>query len=305
MFYKNKPKVLLLIDKPNWAFDICADGFIPYLSKYYDIKRVYVTDKPNLNNYKFDLLHVFFYAENYYKNFDLKGAKLIKEISSHRWEDTPPYGPKSVEEVNKAYLSDADGIITVSKKLYNIFNKINNSVYFVPNGYDTNKFYRQGTPTGELTFGWAGNINDQVKGFRDLIQPATDNKYKLNIAPGNMVHEEMNNFYKDIDVLLIGSRNEGEPIPLIESMAAGCFPISTDVGISRELIENYVNGIILPERNLHELRAALDWCSNNIESIRKLRTYNSVELLKLRNWDICSSYLKYAYESTLNLKTHK
>lgn len=301
MFYKKKPRVLLLIDKPNWAFDNCASGFIPYLEKDFDIQRVYVIDKPNLDDYRFDLLHVFFYAEDYYSDFNLRGAKIIKEISSHRWEDTPPYGPKTPEEVNTTYLHDAAGVICVSKTLNNLFNKINSYTYFVPNGFDSSKFYKKTNRTGSLKLGWAGNINDEVKGFKDIIEPALKGKYQIEIAPGNVDHSKMNDFFNSIDVLIVGSRNEGEPIPLFESMATGCFPVSTNVGIAPELIENYKNGIILENRTREDLLDSVDWCNKNLNYIRSMQEYNSRELLKTRNWELCSPYLKYVYKKTLEL----
>lgn len=303
MFHKSKPKILLLIDRKNWAFDNCASGFIQYLSNNFDINRAYVADSPDLNKYRFDLLHVFFYAEDYYKKFDLKGAKVIKEISSHRWEDTPPYGPKTPEEVEQSYLYDADGVICVSKRLYNTFNKVNPRTYFVPNGFDSKKFFRKVDRTGSLKIGWAGNINDEVKGFKDIIEPALKDKYELIIAPGNVDHSQMNDFYNNIDVLIIGSKNEGEPIPLFESMATGCFPISTNVGIATELIESYVNGIILNKRTQEDLLNAVNWCNDNLNYVRSMQEYNSRELLKLRNWEICSTYLEYAYKNTLESKS--
>lgn len=296
---RKKPKILLLIDKPNWAFDNCASGFIPYITDDFEVERVYVVNNPNLNKYKFDLIHVFFYAEEYYKNFDLKGAKIVKEISSHRWEDTPPYGPKSPKEVNTDYLNDADGVITVSKLLYGIFNEVSDKVFFVPNGFDSKKFFKIKDRTGPLKLGWAGNIADEVKGFKDIIDPALRGKYKINMAPGNVGHSEMNKFYNDIDVLLVGSRNEGEPIPLFESMATGCFPVSTDVGIARELIENYKNGIILNNRTQEDFLNAIVWCEKNLEHIRSMQEYNTRELLRFRNWEVCSGYLKHAYNSVL------
>lgn len=289
-----------MVDVPDWAFDNCAKGFIPYLRKDFDFEIVYSELKPDLNRYDFDLLHIFFYADDYYKNFDLKGAKVIKEISSHRWEDTPPIGPKSPREVKEVYLNDADSVITVSKRLYNIFNEVSNNIFFVPNGYDTSKFFRMGNINGGLKLGWAGRISDPIKGYQDIIEPAIRNKFEIKLAPGNVTHTEMNKFYNSIDVLLVGSKNEGEPIPLFESMATGCFPVSTDVGIVPELIQNYNNGIILEQRTVEDLQSALNWCNRNLNYVRNKRKFIADETKKSRNWTICSSYLKYTYNQTLN-----
>ena len=294
-----KKNVLLLIDKPDWAFDNCAKGFVPYLAPEFNIDIQYVSQNPNLGIKKYDLIHVFFYAEDYYKQFNLKGCKIIKEISSHRWEDTPPFGPRTPKDVYSDYLSDADGVICVSERLYFIFNKYSRDTYFVPNGVDFELFKPKHRLSGELRFGWAGNPNDKVKGLNDFILPAIQKRVEILIAQ-NIKHELMNEFYDKIDILLIGSKNEGEPIPLLESMANGCFPITTDVGISGELIENYKNGIILKRRDKKELINAIDWCNNNIDHVREMQEYNTNEIRKRRDWSICSQYLKMAYNRTLN-----
>lgn len=299
MFNKKKKTILLLIDKPGWAFDNCASGFIPYLEDDFNIDIAYVIQKPDLDKKKYDLIHIFFYGEDYYKNFRLNDCKIIKEISSHRWEDTPPYGPRTPREVYNDYLFDSDGIICVSKRLYNHFSDLDKNVFFVPNGVDLELFKPKKILTGPLTFGWAGNPKDPVKGLNDYIIPALNHKVDLSIAE-NIPHRDMNSFYDKIDVLIIGSKHEGEPIPLLEAMANGCFPITTDVGIANELITNYKNGIILEERSIKSLSKAINWCNQNAEFLRSMQTYNSNEISKSRDWAICSSYLKFAYRRTLS-----
>lgn len=298
---KKKPQILLLVDKPNWAFDNCTKGFMPVLNNQFSFTKVFVSENPILSNYKFDAIHIFFFGEDLYKKYNLGKAKIIKEVSSHRWEDTHPYGPKTPLEAYEEYLSDADGVICVSRKLYNIFNKLHRNCFLVPNGYNQNIFKAKKVREGELVLGWAGNSSDPVKGLSDFILPSIKDKYQIKIAPGNLSHQDMNEFYDTIDILLIGSRNEGEPIPLIESMANGVFPISTNVGIVPELIDNYVNGIILSKRNSRELIKAIEWCNLNKEYIRKMQAYNSQEIKKLRNWHICSAYLSHCYRSVLNI----
>lgn len=49
--------------------------------------------------------------------------------------------------------------------------------------------------------------------------------------------EDMNNIYSASDVYLNPSQGEGFGMPITESIACGCFPLVTDFGASRELIE--------------------------------------------------------------------
>ena len=52
-------------------------------------------------------------------------------------------------------------------------------------------------------------------------------------------------FYREIDILLMGSRTEAWPITLLEAMANGVAPVATDVGDARWIIgdESYVSDV--------------------------------------------------------------
>jgi glycosyltransferase involved in cell wall biosynthesis len=59
--------------------------------------------------------------------------------------------------------------------------------------------------------------------------------------------------YGATDVFLLTSRNEGTPVALIESMAAGCAGVSTDVGGVRDVIASPDLGCLAPFGNAAEL----------------------------------------------------
>ena len=66
----------------------------------------------------------------------------------------------------------------------------------------------------------------------------------------------MARFYNSIDVICVASTAEGDPLPLVEGMACGCFPVCVDVGIVPELVQSGVNGLIV-DRTPAAFRAAL------------------------------------------------
>lgn len=55
--------------------------------------------------------------------------------------------------------------------------------------------------------------------------------------------------YAATDVFLLTSRNEGTPVALIESLAAGCAAVSTDVGGVRDVIPTPESGLLAPQGN--------------------------------------------------------
>lgn len=298
---ERKPKILLLVDKRNWAFDHSAQHIARQLKDSFDFEFAYVAEQPQLDPGKYDLMYVFFWGEDYYKKFGFRKEQIVKELSSHRWEDNPLYGPCTPTELHEKYLKDSETIICTSKKLRNIIKDIHPNVLHTPNGYDHATFKNLEKRKGKLKIGWAGNIKDSVKGFNEFIKPACErSQIYLVSAPGDLSHQQMNKFYNSIDVFAVSSKNEGEPLTLIESMAAGCFPVCYDVGIVRELIRDKENGIILKDRSIEAFKNAFDWCEQNIEYVRKKGAENALFMLREREWSVCAQFFKYAFENTLH-----
>ena len=58
---------------------------------------------------------------------------------------------------------------------------------------------------------------------------------------------DLETIYGATDVFLLTSRNEGTPVALIESMAAGCAGVSTDVGGVSDVLERGALGLLAPD----------------------------------------------------------
>lgn len=139
-----------------------------------------------------------------------------------------------------------------------------------------------------MTVGWAGNISDPLKGFRDILEPACRGEFRLITAPGKVAHSKMNSFYNQLDVFAVSSRHEGEPLTLIEAMAAGCYPVCTDVGIVPELIRHRENGYVVTERTTRAFVEALRWCEENLDEVRAAGVKNSRLIREERSWEKCA-----------------
>lgn len=290
-----RPKVLLLVDKRNWAYDNSARHIVSQLKDDFCFDVKYVRDNPKLKPSKYDLIYVFFWGETYYQKFGFEKDRIIKEVSSHRWEDNELYGPCIPAQFVAKYLNDCQAVMCTSLRLFDKINALHPNVYHTPNGISIASFNIKQQRAGQLTIGWAGNVGDPVKGYHDVLKPACHDRFRLLTAPGKVSHSRMNAFYNQLDVFAICSKHEGEPLTLIESMAAGCFPVCTDVGIVPELVQHEVNGYIVSERSPQAFADAFQWCAANLRKVREAGEKNSRLIRKDRSWNICAPYFKRVF----------
>ena len=296
---KKLPKICLLCDKPNWAHDHSAQEIRKQLSDNFIFDIKYVVDKPKLNPKHYDLLHVFFWGEDYYKKFGWPKAKILKQVSSHRWQDNPKWGPCSPAEFQIKYLSDAEYVNCPSQILYNLLKNVCPNLFFVGKGYSPDKFYYKNLRKGEMTICFAGNIKDPVKGIDEILIPAAKDKYILNLA-SSFNHTELLNFYNAHDIYVVSSRNEADPLPLIESMACGCFPVANQVGIAPELIRHKENGYLVTERTVAAYQEAFAWCHEHLDYIRSQQEKIAQEIYDSRRWEIMAGGYKNMYQKCLS-----
>jgi glycosyltransferase involved in cell wall biosynthesis len=294
-----KPLILILVDKPGWAYDTSMRQIKCHLAKKFNIKIRYSGDQLSSSK-NYDLLHVCFWGDEGYKSLGFDCERIIKEVSSHRWQDDPLYGPCTPEEFAQRYLSDCDTVICTSRRLREIVEKVFPRVFHAPNGVDIGRFNATKRMRGaNLVFGWAGNVDDPVKGFRDFIEPACGDRFKLISAQGKLHYRDMAAFYKKIDILAVSSQHEGEPLPLLEAMASGCFPVCVDVGIVPELIKHKENGYIVRERSVDAFREGFEWCDRNRAKVRTAGLANAGLIARERNWEICAQNFGRVYKETL------
>lgn len=287
VFKRKKPKICLYCDRPNWAHHNSAIEIKKYLSDEFDLDILYVVDKPKIKCKKYDAVLVFFWGEPSIKKMNLPKKKIIKQVSSHRWEDDPLYGPCDVEAFQNKYLMDAGTVICPSMILYNLLKPVCDDLFLCGKGYSPEKFFYEKERSGEMKLCMVGNLNDPVKGVKDLLLPAAEG-FNLELA-NDIKHEELRAFYNRKDVYVVSSRHEADPLPLIESMACGCFPVASYVGIAPELIRHKVNGYLVKNRTVEEFRQAFTWCKENLDYIRKQGRSNAQEMYDTRRWDFMAN----------------
>jgi Glycosyl transferases group 1/Polysaccharide pyruvyl transferase len=282
----------MLVDKRGWAYDTAAQAISRRLADEFEFRIEYVRENPDLHAWKFDLLYVFFWGETYHQRFGFKPCRVIKEISSHRWANEDAYGRLSAEQTAAKHLSDAGTLTATSRRLMNQFSP-HREVHWCPNGFEAGTFAPRGLRSGPLRIGWAGNQNDACKGVHDILKPAAGQDFELVLAGGDLDAAAMGTFYNSIDVLCVASTAEGEPLTLVEGMAAGVFPVAVDVGIVPELVRHGDNGFVV-NRSPAAFGAAFQWCRQNVATVREAGGDNARRMAGERRWDDVSIHWRRA-----------
>lgn len=160
-------------------------------------------------------------------------------------------------------------------------------ISLIYNGFSERQFpdgwKRRASYEGGLRVGFAGRF-DPGKGLQHLIHAfaklkQTGNKARLRLAGAGPLENEvkqlcsemgigdvvefcgalcdMASFYAGLDAFVLPSFSEGLPMTLIEALAMGCVPVVSDVGGVREVLDDGVEGYIVPPGDENELARAL------------------------------------------------
>lgn len=111
-----------------------------------------------------------------------------------------------------------------------------------------------------------------------------------NFTYKNIKYTEYPNYYNKMKVFLSLSEIEGGPIPLIESMMCNVVPVVTNTGVADDVIQNGINGFIIPVNATTELV---------IETIKKALTHNTNVSGAVSNytWDKFSESILFSIDN--------
>jgi glycosyltransferase involved in cell wall biosynthesis len=303
-----KPRILLLPDFPNWAFDYIARSIAARLKHRFDFKIEYASRHPELRGSQTDLVYVFFWGYKVSPASGLKKEQVIKDVASFAWRHYNK--DKSINcklQFVEEYLHDCICATTPSAELFHEIEADFPSIVHCPNGVEFDYFSCSRTKLKKeqpLTIGWVGNPEDEfkVKGLHDILIPATK-AFRFECTSGNMSRAELREFYSRIDVLAIASSSETQPLPLLESMSAGCFPVTTNVGIVPEVIRSGQNGLVV-ERSVDAFRDAFQYCSLNLSQLRSGRLSQKFSASS-QSWDLLADRFGSLFDAVLNSKTDR
>lgn len=256
-------KILLIADRPGWAYDILAQSLQSSSSKH-DIEIEYIInirrDPSSFDLSAYDLTFFFLWFDGMRYGPSMKGFQFSKTcvgVHSLSWIKR---GMTSIQAEDICNQFAGTGYI--SREIGAILNLENG--FFTPNGIDRKLFYPTPLPSCEdIRFMWVGNPSTSHHGdnkaFHSIVEPVCkDLGVTLRTAtPLNRVpREEMGNFYSENHVLICSSEHEGGPMPILESLASARPVISTNVGIVPEVVIPNQNGIII-QRSQTALKEAI------------------------------------------------
>ena len=252
------------------------------------------------------------YPRGYIHNMGLSFEEFMDKYYSKTNITTSVYDHKFLDEENfettKSFAKYAKNYTVSSTILRDIYNKLDidkKPLAVISDGVDVTKFKPENLErfnlenisNRKIKIGWVGNSeftdsegDSDLKGVRKIIKPALEELIKegypieLKFADrkdGYIPHDKMPDYYNSIDLYICGSKNEGTPNPVLESMASGVPIVSTNVGIVRDALGEKQKEFILKERTKADLKAKLIKLLNNKEQFKELSEEN---LIQIKEW---------------------
>ena len=259
-------RVLLLPDKPNWAFHSIAQSLVKYnTDKNLEISIIPIKGNERVikKKYtKFDMILIMGWQTYERVNFIDPSVALVGIHSHHGWDDRKTTPEKDVDPPMKLldFLSKFKAVNAVSQRLYSLFKRNGlEKIYYTPNGVDTDLFRcERNKPHTPFTVGYSGSkAHDWRKGVSEFILPAAKKagvavKMAMLSSDKYIPLAEMPKFYHEIDCYICASSSEGFSLSVLEAASSGCPVISTRCGGSDELIRDGENGYLV-ERTISDI----------------------------------------------------
>jgi glycosyltransferase involved in cell wall biosynthesis len=261
-----RPRVLCIVDRPDWAHDRKTRALTAALAGQYQLVTRYRSDVSATDIDGADLVLVYYW---------LVIAQLPRlKHAFTRARDRLMIGVCSEYELEGAWRRPGLRMLaTLPRAIFaNNFSltkqveaTLGREVFYTPNGVDT-AFFRPPSappPAGRLRVGWAGSLANQSsvhRGVREFIAPAAAlvDGVELSLAAREdrwRTLDEMLAFYQSLDVYVCASRSEGTPNPCLEAAACGLPIVTTPVGNMPELIREGENGLFV-SRSVDGIAAA-------------------------------------------------
>ncbi|MDN5337755.1 MAG: polysaccharide biosynthesis protein PelF [Thermotogaceae bacterium] len=109
-------------------------------------------------------------------------------------------------------------------------------------------------------------------------------------------------YYPTIDVLLLSSVSEGQPLVILEAMAAGIPVVSTDVGACREMLNDELgkSGYVVPPKDFDSLAKAIISLYEDRETYEKFSKNGKIVVSSKYRLDQMIRNYRNLYERVLN-----
>ena len=277
------PRVWLVPYRRGWSYDLTARALVECLSDRYEFRIGYTDEilRGEIARWPADVVVDMWWHGSLAGRLG-DGSRVVKQISSHRWRQKK-WGALKPTNLLKQYADDVAAIVVPSHRLFAELHSRatdrTHDIHIAAKGFDPALFFDQRRRGGPLSIGWAGAAEAKDKHVDILLEAEPTTR----LADYCLTYREMADFYNDVDVIAIGSTAEGDPRPLIEGMACGCFPITTDVGIVPELVTHGENGLVV-ERSAKAFANAYRWAREHVDLVRAAGRRNAELMRRTRTW---------------------
>ena len=304
------PRVLLCVDKRNWALDFKSTNIIKNLDTQFEFRKCTTDDEPSKNVTNEDILWADVVLTYYWPNrWQLKKYNdiLAKKITIGGIS-SPSDLEGQYKEAAFNYLNSCDATFVHNLMLYEQYKGIFSKPFYLnPNGVDT-EFYCPGpivSKAGPLIAGWAGSLTNHgnIRGYYDIILPAIEKLEGIKLSTAAREDKwrspnEMLEFYRTLDVYLVASQFEGTPNPALEAAACGVPLIASRVGNMPELIKDGINGYLI-DRTVDALMISLKKIRDDAELRKNMRTTIRKDILAW-DWSLMAQNYGRMIKETVN-----
>ena len=344
-------KLAIIIDVPNWAFDLGAqlikkelkdvaivdiyaihiepynDDLFMLLEDVKDYDYIHFMWRKNLlsfesEKFKQDLINAEIDYDQYINKF---APKISTSVHDHMF-----LKPDEIELYRNVFNTYSSKYFTISKRLNDIYNNLpgyQKPETILMDTFDKNIFKPHNLKRFEdinnhsLVIGWVGNSawnskdgNEiDYKGLHSILNPVLDELItegyniekvfadkQIKFTPNS----EMPNYFKNIDVYVTCSYQEGTPRPLLEAMACGVPVIATDVGVVPDVLGSFQKDFIIGDRTKiddehvkKKKKKAIIRLYNNRELLKKLSCENVEQSYKLDSTNYKQGYIDFFLEN--------
>jgi glycosyltransferase involved in cell wall biosynthesis len=306
--HHNTKIVLLVADVRGWAFDSIAQYVKSIISDQYDCHVIYTSDSENYEDFleslgkytKIDFIH-FFYRGYLHE--------LLNTVAKHKNQEAVEKFLNAATTTNipdhlfidsdRAILdklhtfSFLDNYYPVSQKLHDIYSNIDSYPKPWKVIYDNIAIpeYTKTHDKDKLAVTWIGNSawgdwyfgqGYDSKGFKTVVLPIFElikqelsnvETYIADAVTAPRTKAEIIEILRKTDIVILGAKTDGTPLPAIEGMAYGCAIISTDIGIVSEILPQIQQEFIVPQDPALFL-SAIKRLDNDQELLSKLKEAN-------------------------------
>jgi glycosyltransferase involved in cell wall biosynthesis len=306
-------RIAVLADTKGWAHHIIASSLKCCLPPEFQVDIFHLFNEDYTERiplaFKEDDYHIIHLMSwrhwDAIKHYKFPGSKLLTTIHGHRGME------RGNREKSLEILNCFASVSTVSQRLFNEISPTLPSAYLTPCGVDTQLFFPNSSEMKEpFSYGTVGrfydeeNKSDDIKGWELILKPLERElgqqkaRYLCVDKASKIPYEKMPDFYRNCHCYICSSSSEGNPLPLLEAASCGLPLLSTNVGISSEIIREGLNGMILP-RNKDAFAAAIKNLSGDRTLCREMGRQSRRIILSSRDWWTVSNKWAEFYRTVL------